>query len=138
MRSFTVSVMRQKSLRSVGLRSTSVRAEQRFTEPLAPLVKCVAVWVLMLKHIQAPHTDALKTHFTQNISAALLECEKSIRKQRENVDKSPDVGAFQDSRFFNKGKGIPSYGVALGCVVEPISVLSIAAIQQKHFVTSGL
>ena len=76
MRSFTISVMRQKSLRSVGLRSTSVRAEQRFTEPLAPLVKCVAVWVLMLKHIQAPHTDALKTHFTQNISAALLECEK--------------------------------------------------------------
>ena len=52
MRSFTVSVMRQKSLRSVGLRSTSVRAEQRFTEPLAPLVKCVAVWVLMLKHKQ--------------------------------------------------------------------------------------
>ena len=102
------------------------------------LVECVAVWVLMLTHIQAPHTDALKTHFTQNISAALLECEKSIRKQRENVDKSPDVGAFQDSRFFNKGKGIPSYGVALGCVVEPISVLSIAAIQQKHFVTSGL
>ena len=77
MRSFAVSVMRQKRLRSVGLRSTSVRAEQRFTEPLAPLVKCVAVWVLMLKHIQAPHTDALKTHFTQIFSAALLECEKS-------------------------------------------------------------
>ena len=26
------------------------------------LVKCVAVWVPMLTHIQAPHTDALKTH----------------------------------------------------------------------------
>ena len=44
--SLSVSVMRQKSLRSVGLRFTSVRAEQRFAEPLAPLplVKCVAVW----------------------------------------------------------------------------------------------
>ena len=101
MRFFAVSVMRQKRLSSVGLRSTSVRAEQRFTEPLAPLVlvKCVAVWVLMLKHIQAPHTDTLKTHFTQNISAALLECEKSIRKQRKNVDKSSGVGSFQDSRL---------------------------------------
>lgn len=35
----------------------------------------------------------------QNISAALLECEKSIRKQRKNADKSPGVGAFQDSRL---------------------------------------
>ena len=36
------------------------------------LVKCVAVWMPMLTHIQASHTDALKTHFTQNFSAALL------------------------------------------------------------------
>ena len=37
------------------------------------LVECVAVWVLMLTHIQAPHTDVLKTHETQSISAELLE-----------------------------------------------------------------
>lgn len=37
------------------------------------LVKCVAVWRLMLPHVQASHTDALKTHFPQNFSAALLE-----------------------------------------------------------------
>lgn len=29
-------------------------------------VKRVAVWVLMLVHIQAPHTDALKTHSLHN------------------------------------------------------------------------
>lgn len=59
--------MWQKGLRLVGLRSTSVRAEQRFTEPLAPLplVKCVAVWMPMLTHVQASHTDALKTHSLQ-------------------------------------------------------------------------
>ena len=73
-----VSVMWQKSLRSVGV---------------LPLVKRVAVWVLMLKHIQAPHTDALKTHFTQNISAALLECEKSIGHP------SPGGWPFQSSRL---------------------------------------
>ena len=36
------------------------------------LVECVAVWVLMLTHIQAPHTDVLKTHESQSFSANLL------------------------------------------------------------------
>ena len=31
------------------------------------LVECVAVWVLMLTHIQAPHTDVLKTHDITNL-----------------------------------------------------------------------
>ena len=39
---------------------------ERFTTrgPL-PLVKCVAVWMPMLTHVQASHTDALKTHSLQ-------------------------------------------------------------------------
>jgi len=43
----------------VVLRSTSVRAGQRFPEPLAPLplIECVAVWALKLP---VPHTDVLK------------------------------------------------------------------------------
>jgi len=59
----------------VGLRSTSVRAEQRFPEPLAPLslVECVAVWALKLP---ALHTDVLKTHEFQSFSAKLLEFNK--------------------------------------------------------------
>ena len=41
------------------LRSTPVRAGQRFPEPLAPLplIECVAVWALKLP---VPHTDVLK------------------------------------------------------------------------------
>ena len=31
-----------------------------------PLIECVAVWALMLSHIQAPHTDVLKTHSPQS------------------------------------------------------------------------
>ena len=42
-----------------------------------PLVKCVAVWALKLP---VPHTDALKTHFTQNFSATLLQCLKDSWK----------------------------------------------------------
>ena len=59
----------------VGLRSTSVRAEQRFPEPLAPLslVEYVAVWALKLP---ALHTDVLKTHEFQSFSAKLLEFNK--------------------------------------------------------------
>ena len=96
------------------------------------LVKCVAVWVLMLKHIQAPHTDALKTHFTQNISAALLECEKV------SAIYLLVAGLFRVPASSIKERASHPMGQALGCVVEPISVLSIAVIQQKHFVTSGL
>ena len=46
-------------MRLVVLRSTPVRAGQRFPEPLAPLpfVECVAVWALKLP---VPHTDVLK------------------------------------------------------------------------------
>ena len=47
-----------------------------FRGPL-PLVKCVAVWMPMLTHTQASHTDALKTHFPQIFSATLLENYKS-------------------------------------------------------------
>lgn len=59
----------------VGLRSTSVRAEQRFPELLAPLslVEYVAVWALKLP---ALHTDVLKTHEFQSFSAKLLEFNK--------------------------------------------------------------
>ena len=59
----------------MGLRSTSVRAEQRFPEPLAPLslVEYVAVWALKLP---ALHTDVLKTHEFQSFSAKLLEFNK--------------------------------------------------------------
>ena len=38
-----------------------------------PLIECVAVWALMLSHIQAPHTDVLKTHSSQSFSTELLE-----------------------------------------------------------------
>ena len=41
-----------------------------------PLVECVAVWVLMLANIQAPHTDVLKTHEPQSFSTELLESKK--------------------------------------------------------------
>ena len=37
------------------------------------LVECVAVWALMLSHIQAPHTDVLKTHSSQSFSTELLK-----------------------------------------------------------------
>ena len=59
----------------MGLRFTSVRAEQRFPEPLAPLslVEYVAVWALKLP---ALHTDVLKTHEFQSFSAKLLEFNK--------------------------------------------------------------
>ena len=59
----------------MGLRSTSVRAEQRFPEPLAPLslVEYVAVWALKLPVL---HTDVLKTHEFQSFSAKLLEFNK--------------------------------------------------------------
>ena len=57
------------------LRSTPVRAGQRFPEPLAPLslIECVAVWALKLP---ALHTDVLKTHEFQSFSAKLLEFNK--------------------------------------------------------------
>lgn len=42
-----------------------------------PLVECVAVWMPMLTHIQASHTDVLKTHETQNFSTKLLESQKT-------------------------------------------------------------
>ena len=59
----------------MGLRSTPVRAGQRFPEPLAPLslVEYVAVWALKLP---ALHTDVLKTHEFQSFSAKLLEFNK--------------------------------------------------------------
>ena len=41
------------------------------------LVKCVAVWMPMLTHIQASHTDVLKTHETQNFPTKLLESKKT-------------------------------------------------------------
>ena len=37
------------------------------------LVECVAVWVLMLTHIQAPHTGVLKAHESQSLSGKLPE-----------------------------------------------------------------
>ena len=37
------------------------------------LVECVAVWVLMLTHIQAPYTGVLKTHESQSLSGKLPE-----------------------------------------------------------------
>ena len=40
-------------------------AEKFAFRGLLPLVKCVAVWMPMLTHIQASHTDALKTHSLQ-------------------------------------------------------------------------
>ena len=42
-------------------------AEKSAFRGLLPLVKCVAVWVLMLTNIQAPHTDVLKTHDITNL-----------------------------------------------------------------------
>ena len=70
----------RKALYLVGLRSTSVRAEQRFPEPLAPLslVEYVAVWALKLP---ALHTDVLKTHEFQSFSAKLLESKKDHTKK---------------------------------------------------------
>ena len=40
-------------------------AERFTTRGPLPLVKCVAVWMPMLTHVQASHTDALKTHSLQ-------------------------------------------------------------------------
>ena len=51
--------------------------------PLA-LVKCVAVWMPMLTHIQASHTDALKAHSSQNVSAGLLQYLKLISVPRHS------------------------------------------------------
>ncbi len=42
-----------------------------------PLVKCVTVWALKLP---VPHTDVLKTHFTQNFSATLLQYKKDSHR----------------------------------------------------------
>ena len=41
------------------------------------LVECVAVWMPMLTHIQASHTDVLKTHEPQSFSTRLLESKKT-------------------------------------------------------------
>ena len=48
------------------------------------LVKCVTVWMPMLTHIQASHTDALKAHSSQNVSAGLLQYLKLISVPRHN------------------------------------------------------
>ena len=66
-------------MRFVVLRSTPVRAGQRFPEPLAPLslVEYVAVWALKTP---VPHTDVLKTHESQRVSSALRENKKISSK----------------------------------------------------------
>ena len=55
---------------------------EKFAFRALPLIKCVAVRMPMLTHIQASRTDALKTHFPQTFlinhrdtkSPALITC----------------------------------------------------------------
>ena len=46
--------------------SVSGDREKNFLTWALSLIKHVAVWVLMLTHTQAPHTDALNTHVLEN------------------------------------------------------------------------
>ena len=119
-------------MRSVGLRSTSVRAEQRFTEPLAPfaLVECVAAGALELP---VPPADALKTHFTPGFSPKYCFPERKSfppgtgEGGHEPHDMSPaprsgQVGGYDFELLHQEGRWF---------------FLNLAVIRQKSFVVSG-
>ena len=73
---------------AVGVRFRPV-AERFTTRGPLPLVKCVAVWMPMLTHVQASHTDALKTHSLQTF---LPQDWKTKKGQRPR--KKIDIGGF--------------------------------------------
>jgi len=91
----------------VVLRSTPVRAGQRFPEPLAPLllVEYVAVWALKTP---VPHTDVLKTHSSQSFSTELLEYKGTGSEHLSQTN--PSKLSF--SLSYNR---IPKYLSGCGC-----------------------
>ena len=67
----------------VGVRFRPVAERFALRGPL-PLVKCVAVWMPMLTHVQASHTDALKTHSLQIFLPQDWKTKSGQRPRREN------------------------------------------------------
>ena len=75
-----------------------------------PLVKCVAVWMPMLTHVQASHTDALKTHSLQTFLPQDWKTKKETASPEENRHRR---GFCSAGRIPRTGRSLFSIAVIL-------------------------